>query len=63
MKRRRADSSDQRQYGEGTSLEVRSTLLKLTGEFVRAARQLPGVERIALLGSIAAPGVAACART
>ncbi len=48
----RAESSEYRQYGDRTSLEVRSTLLELTRDFLRAARQLAGVDRIALFGSV-----------
>lgn len=44
---------DERQYGERTTVEVRGTLLRLTLEFVLAARQMPGVVRIAMLGSLA----------
>lgn len=47
-----AESPTYRQYGVRTSLEVRSTLLALTREFVRGARRVAGVERIALLGSL-----------
>ena len=47
-----ADSSEDRQYGARTSLEIRGTLLALTREFVRAARKVAGVDRIALLGSL-----------
>lgn len=48
----RAESSKYDQYGARTSLEVRSTLLALTREFVRGARRVAGVDRIALLGSL-----------
>lgn len=40
------------QYGDRSAVEVRSTLLELTREFILSARQLPGVLRIALLGSL-----------
>lgn len=49
---RRADSPDERQYGDRAPAEVRGTLLALTLEFVLAARELAGVHRIALLGSL-----------
>ena len=48
----RAKASKCRQYSAHTSLEVRSTLLVLTREFVREARRVAGVDRIALLGSL-----------
>jgi hypothetical protein len=44
---------DERQYSTRSSSEVRGSLLRLTLAFVRAARQIPGVRRIALLGSLA----------
>jgi hypothetical protein len=44
---------DEWQYRDRTSAEVRGTLLRLTLEFVLAARQIPGVVRIAMLGSLA----------
>lgn len=44
---------DEWQYGDRTAVEVRATLLRLTLEFVLAARQIPGVARIAMLGSLA----------
>jgi len=43
---------DKWQYGDRTTVEVRGTLLRLTLEFVLAARQIPGVARIAMLGSL-----------
>ena len=43
---------DEWQYRERSSDEVRGTLLRLTRDFVLAARQIPGVIRIALLGSL-----------
>jgi hypothetical protein len=43
---------DEWQYGDRTPAEVRGTLLALTLEFVLAARELVGVHRIALLGSL-----------
>ena len=51
VKRRRIPA-DEWQYGERSSEEVRGTLLRLALEFVRATRQLPGVLRIAILGSL-----------
>lgn len=47
-----ARSSTDHHHGARTSLEVRSTLLALAREFVRSARRVVGVERIALVGSI-----------
>ena len=43
---------DERQYGGRTPAEVRGTLLALTLDFVLAVRELTGVHRIALLGSL-----------
>jgi len=40
------------QYGLRTSEEVRTFLLHLVFDFVRTARRIPGVERIALFGSL-----------
>jgi len=51
MQRRRV-SDDEWQYRERSSAEVRGTLLALTLEFVRAARVVRGVTRIAMLGSL-----------
>jgi hypothetical protein len=48
----KAVPDDIRQYGPRSSVEVRATLLQLTCEFVLSARRLPGVLRIALLGSL-----------
>jgi len=45
-------ADDVRQYGPRSSSEVRSTLLALTSDFVRAARGVPGVQRIAMIGSL-----------
>lgn len=50
---RRTIPPDEWQYGERTSSEVRGTLLQLVLEFVLAARTLPGVRRVALIGSLA----------
>ena len=50
--RRRRIPADEWQYGKRSSEEVRGTLLRLALEFVRAARQLRGVLRIAILGSL-----------
>jgi len=43
---------DEWQYRDRSSALVRSTLLRLTFEFVVAARGIPGVVRIAILGSL-----------
>ena len=43
------------QYGHRSSVEVRATLLDLTREFVLSARRVPGVFRIALVGSLLTP--------
>src|ERR1041384_1035153 len=43
---------DEWQYRDRSSAEVRGTLLRLTREFVLAARQISGVTRISLLGSL-----------
>ena len=51
MARRRVPS-DEWQYRERSSTEVRGTLLRLTLEFVLAVRELPGVLRIGMLGSL-----------
>ena len=40
------------QYGHRSSAEIRATLLDLTREFVLDARRIPGVLRIAMLGSL-----------
>ena len=48
----RAVPDDIRQYGPRSSVEVRATLLLLTREFVISASGLPGVFRIALIGSL-----------
>jgi hypothetical protein len=48
-------SPDEWQYHTRSSSEVRGTLLRLTLAFVRSARHIPGVRRIALLGSLASP--------
>ena len=48
-------SPDEWQYHTRSSSEVRGTLLRLMLAFVRSARDLPGVRRIALLGSLATP--------
>jgi hypothetical protein len=50
--RRTSESPDERQYGSRSSEEVRGTLLRLTCDFVLAARRLPGVARIAVMGSL-----------
>ena len=46
---------DDIQYGPRSSVEIRATLLDLTREFVVSARRVPGVLRIALLGSLLTP--------
>lgn len=51
--RRRAIPPEEWQYHDRSSTEVRETLLKPTREFVKAARGISGVVRIALLGSLA----------
>jgi hypothetical protein len=50
--RSRVHSEDHRQYGPRSSNEVRSILLELARDFLLAARQVPGVQRIAMLGSL-----------
>jgi hypothetical protein len=50
--RPRFEPPDERQYGSRSSEDVRGTLLRLTRDFVLAARCVPGVERIAVLGSL-----------
>jgi len=50
---RRTIRPDEWQYRERTSSEVRGTLIQLVLEFVLAARTLPGVSRVALVGSLA----------
>ncbi len=44
-----------RQYGRQPSEAVRAALLSFTLTFVRAARTVAGVERLALVGSLATP--------
>jgi hypothetical protein len=53
--RSKAVPDDIRQYGPRSSVEIRATLLDLTREFVVSARRVPGVLRIALLGSLLTP--------
>lgn len=53
--RSRAIPEDIQQYGPRSSAEIRGTLLELTREFVLSARRVPGVLRIALLGSLLTP--------
>ena len=48
----RTGPHDEWQYGDRPPAEVRGTLLALTLEFVLAAREIAGVHRIALLGSL-----------
>lgn len=50
--RSRHVSEDARPYDRRSSSEIRSTLLEFTREFVLAARRVPGVRRIAMLGSL-----------
>jgi predicted nucleotidyltransferase len=45
-------SPEARQYGERSSVKIRTTLLELARDFVEGARTLRGVNRIALLGSV-----------
>jgi hypothetical protein len=54
MKSRRL-TEDARQYGTRSSGEIRSTLLAFTREFVLAARCIPGVRGIAIVGSLLTP--------
>lgn len=42
-----------RQYGDRTSEQVRQVLLAGALRFVRRAREVPGVQRVALIGSLA----------
>jgi len=51
VRHRQAD--DEWQYGPRSSREVRETLLRLVLDFVVASRAVRGVERIALVGSLA----------
>ena len=53
--RRRDIPHDEWQYHDRSSAEVRSTLLELCLEFVRAARRLRGIRRIAVVGSLPTP--------
>lgn len=52
MKRREVPY-DEWQFGDRSSTHVRETLLRLVLDFIRAARALPGIERITLIGSLA----------
>lgn len=49
---RRRVPHDEWQYGDRPTVEVRGTLLRCALDFVRAARAVPGVRRIAALGSL-----------
>jgi hypothetical protein len=49
---RRRIPDDEWQYRERTSAEVRGTLLRCALDFVRGARAVRGVRRIAMLGSL-----------
>jgi predicted nucleotidyltransferase len=51
--RRHAIPADEWQYGNRSSDDVRGTLLQLVLEFALVARTLRGVNRIALVGSLA----------
>jgi hypothetical protein len=53
--RRHRIPHDELQYHGLSSEHVRSTLLQLCLEFVRATRDLPGIRQIALIGSLATP--------
>ena len=50
--RSRVISGDDRQYGPRSSDDVRATLLALARDFLLAAGRVPGVRRIAMLGSL-----------
>lgn len=50
---RQTGPDEKEQNGERAPVEVRATLLALMLEFVLAAREIVGVRRIALLGSLA----------
>lgn len=50
--RRTRIPEDEWQYRDRSSELVRGTLLRLTAEFVRAARGVSGIERIAVVGSL-----------
>lgn len=50
--RKRSLSPEERQYGSRSSDDLRGTLLRLTRNFVLAARRIRGVARIALVGSL-----------
>lgn len=52
MTRRSRIPREEWQYGDRSSAEIRSTLLELAREFVRAAIHCAGVARVAVLGSI-----------
>jgi hypothetical protein len=45
-------AADEWQYGTRASSDVRGPLLRLMLDFVRAARDLQGVTRITVLGSL-----------
>ena len=53
--RRRSIPHDERQYHQRSSEDVRGTLLRLCLQFVRAARKMPHIHRIALVGSLPTP--------
>jgi hypothetical protein len=50
--RRVSQRSAEWQYGSRSSEEVRTFVLRLVLDFIRTARRVPGVERIALIGSL-----------
>ncbi len=52
MRHHRRVPDDEWQYGERSSSEVRETLLRLVLDFVQSARNVAGVVRIAMLGSL-----------
>jgi hypothetical protein len=53
--RRRSIPHDEWQYHQRSSEAVRGTLLRLCLEFVRAARKMPHVHRMAVVGSLPTP--------
>lgn len=52
MRTHRRVPDDEWQYGERSPTEVRETLLRLVLDFVQSARNVAGVVRIAMLGSL-----------
>ena len=53
--RRHSIPHDEWQYRQRSSEAVRGTLLRLCLEFVRAARKMPHIHRIAVVGSLPTP--------